>query len=35
VDGEAARGRAYGFLVRRGYESEVAYDAIRRAGPVD
>lgn len=33
VDGEAARGRAYGFLVRRGYPSEVAYDAIRRAGP--
>ena len=28
---EASRGRAYGFLVRRGYPSEIAYDAIRRA----
>jgi regulatory protein len=31
VAGEAARGRAYGFLIRRGYPSEVAYDAVRRA----
>ena len=28
---EAARGRALGFLVRRGYGSEVAYAAVRRA----
>jgi regulatory protein len=28
---EAARGRALGFLVRRGYGSEVAYEAVRRA----
>ncbi len=31
LDDEASRGRAYGFLVRRGYPSEVAYDAVRRA----
>ena len=28
---EAARGRALAFLVRRGYGSEVAYEAVRRA----
>jgi regulatory protein len=28
---DAARGRALAFLVRRGYGSEVAYDAVRRA----
>jgi regulatory protein len=28
---DAARGRALAFLVRRGYPSEVAYDAVRRA----
>ena len=31
VADEASRGRAYGYLVRRGYPSEVAYDAVRRA----
>lgn len=31
VADEASRGRAYSFLVRRGYGSEVAYDAIRQA----
>jgi regulatory protein len=36
VADEASRGRAYGFLVRRGYPSEVAYDAVRRAeAPTD
>ncbi len=29
LESEAARGRAFGFLVRRGYASEVAYDAVR------
>ena len=28
---EASRGRAYGFLVRRGYASELAYDAVQAA----
>jgi regulatory protein len=28
---EAARGRALAFLVRRGYGSDVAYEAVRRA----
>jgi SOS response regulatory protein OraA/RecX len=27
------RNRAFGFLVRRGYSAEVAYEAIRRASP--
>ena len=27
------RNRAFGFLVRRGYSAEVAYEAIRRAAP--
>jgi regulatory protein len=31
LDDEGARGRALGFLVRRGYASEVAYEAVRRA----
>ena len=26
------RNRAFGFLVRRGYNAEVAYEAVRRAG---
>ena len=32
LDGDAARARALAFLLRRGYPSEVAYDAVRRAG---
>jgi regulatory protein len=28
---EASRGRAHAYLVRRGYGSEVAYEAVRRA----
>jgi len=31
LSGEAARGRALAYLVRRGYASEVAYEAVRRA----
>ncbi len=31
LDGDAARARAFGFLVRRGYDHETAYAAIRRA----
>jgi len=31
LDDDAARGRALAFLVRRGYASEVAYEAIRAA----
>lgn len=31
LDDEAGRSRALGFLTRRGYEYELAYDAIRRA----
>jgi regulatory protein len=31
VDDDAARGRALAFLVRRGYSSEVAYEAVRAA----
>jgi regulatory protein len=30
LDGEAARARALAYLSRRGYELEVAYDAVRR-----
>ena len=30
LDSDVARGRALGFLTRRGYEYEVAYEAIRR-----
>ena len=30
--GDAARGRALAFLIRRGFPSELAYDAVRRAG---
>jgi regulatory protein len=29
---ESDRARAFGFLARRGYDSEIAYEAIRRAG---
>lgn len=31
LDSESARGRALAFLVRRGYPSEIAYEAVRRA----
>jgi regulatory protein len=31
IGDDAARGRALAFLVRRGYGSEVAYEAVRRA----
>jgi len=31
LSGEAGRGRALAYLVRRGYGSEVAYEAVRRA----
>ena len=31
LEDEAGRARALGFLTRRGYEYELAYDAIRRA----
>jgi regulatory protein len=31
VGDEAGRGRALALLVRRGYDSEVAYEAVRRA----
>jgi regulatory protein len=31
LDGDAARGRALAFLLRRGYPSEIAYDAVRQA----
>lgn len=31
LDGDRERQRAFGFLVRRGYEPEVAYGAIRTA----
>jgi regulatory protein len=30
--GERDRSRAFSFLMRRGYEAETAYEAIRRAG---
>ena len=30
LDSDVARGRALGFLTRRGYEYEIAYEAIRR-----
>jgi regulatory protein len=30
LDSDVARGRALGFLTRRGYEYEVAYEAVRR-----
>jgi regulatory protein len=30
LEGEQERGRALGLLARRGYESDVAYEAIRR-----
>jgi regulatory protein len=30
--GERDRSRAFAFLMRRGYEAETAYEAIRRAG---
>lgn len=33
LGGEAERGRALGFLARRGYDYEVAYEAIRSAAP--
>ena len=29
-DSDVARGRALGFLTRRGYEYEIAYEAVRR-----
>jgi regulatory protein len=32
LESDVARGRALGFLTRRGYEYEVAYEAIRRHG---
>jgi regulatory protein len=31
LDDEAGRGRALAYLARRGYGSEVAYEAVRRA----
>ena len=30
LDSDVARGRALGFLTRRGYEYEIAYEAVRR-----
>lgn len=30
LDSDVARGRALGFLTRRGYDYEVAYEAVRR-----
>jgi len=30
LEGDASRGRALAYLVRRGYDSEVAYAAVRR-----
>ena len=32
LESDVARGRALGFLTRRGYEYEVAYEAVRRHG---
>jgi regulatory protein len=32
LESDVARGRALGFLTRRGYEYEIAYEAIRRHG---
>jgi len=32
LDDEAGRGKAFGFLVRRGFGADLAYEAIRRAG---
>ena len=31
LDDDAARGRALAYLARRGFDSEVAYEAVRRA----
>jgi len=33
LEDERERTRALGFLIRRGYEAELAYEAIRRARP--
>jgi SOS response regulatory protein OraA/RecX len=30
LDSDVARGRALGFLTRRGYDYEIAYEAVRR-----
>jgi hypothetical protein len=32
LEGQQERQRALGLLARRGYDAEVAYEAIRRAG---
>jgi SOS response regulatory protein OraA/RecX len=35
LDDDRGRGRALALLLRRGYDSDVAYEAVRRAGDAD